>query len=93
MSGGHTARSDVTDRDGSAEVDDELAAAIEDVFDRVMALDGAMSTLVDAEVRMARPCSTRKLSAPRTAIDRNMPRHCASSTSYATSLAGPLLCS
>lgn len=49
---GDPVQPDVTDRDGSPEPPDALDATIEDVFDRLMALDGAMGTLADAEVGM-----------------------------------------
>ena len=52
MTGDDTAQSDVTDRDASPEPRDALHATIEDVFDRLMALDGTMSTLADVEVGM-----------------------------------------
>lgn len=44
---------DVTERDRSTEPAEALGAAIEDVFDRLMTLDGAMGALADAEVGMA----------------------------------------
>ncbi len=52
MTGDDTAQPDVTDRDGSPEPPDALHATIEDVFDRLMALDGVMGALADAEVRV-----------------------------------------
>ena len=52
MNGGDTARPDATDRAGSTVLPDALHATIEDVFDRLMALDGAMGALADAEVGM-----------------------------------------
>lgn len=53
MTSDDTAQPDVTDRDGSPEPPDALHATIEDVFDRLMALDGAMGALTDAEVGMS----------------------------------------
>lgn len=44
---------DVTPGDRSTEPADVLGAAIEDVFDRIMTLDGAMSALADAEIGLA----------------------------------------
>lgn len=52
MTGDDTAQPDVTGRDASPEPPDGLQATIEDVFDRLMALDGAMGTLTDAENAM-----------------------------------------
>jgi hypothetical protein len=52
VTGDDTAQPDLPDRDGSPEPPDGLHATIEHVFDRLMALDGAMSTLADAEVGM-----------------------------------------
>lgn len=54
MNGNNAAQPDLSDRDGSTEPPDALYATIEDVFDRLMALDRAMSALADAEVGMAR---------------------------------------
>jgi len=53
MNGGDTTQLDVAARDRSTNVPDALDAAIEDVFDRLMTLDGAMGALADAEVGMA----------------------------------------
>lgn len=52
MTGDDTAQPDVTDREGPSEPQDALHATIEDVFDRLMALDGAIGTLADAECGM-----------------------------------------
>jgi len=50
---GDTTRHDVTDPGESTELPDALDAAIEDVFDRLMALDGARGALTDAEIGMS----------------------------------------
>jgi hypothetical protein len=55
-----------------------LDATIDDVFDRLMALDRAMGTLTDAErAGWCRHWSTRKPSPTRTGTDRSTPRLCA----------------
>lgn len=53
MNGGDTAQPDAAHCDGSTELPDALGVTIEDLFDRLMALDGAMGALADAEAGVA----------------------------------------
>jgi hypothetical protein len=57
MNGGDTAQPDIAERDALTKLPNALDAAIENVFDRLMTLDGAMGALADAEVGMAHALS------------------------------------